>query len=181
MDCMIDLAGVIRESIVDGPGVRFVVFTQGCPHHCPGCQNPQTHAFGQGTPTPVSKIMEEIKKNPLLAGVTLSGGEPFCQADALADLAAQSKALGKNVMVYTGYTLEQLMEKQKQEPGVLRLLKYTDWLVDGPFLLEQKSLELKFRGSRNQRIIDVPHFLHTQQIREVQLVSQYSPEFQHPL
>ncbi len=181
MDGIIDLAGVIRESIVDGPGLRFVVFTQGCPHHCPGCQNPHTHTFGQGTPTPVSKIMDEIKKNPLLSGVTLSGGEPFCQADALAELATQVKAMGKNVMIYSGYTLEQLMEKQKQEASILHLLKQTDWLVDGPFILEKKSLELKFRGSSNQRIIDIPHFLQTKEIREVDLVPQYSPEFQHPL
>lgn len=81
METALRLAGVIRESIVDGPGWRFVVFAQGCPHHCPGCQNPQTHDFAGGYDSKVGNLIAELRKNPLLSGVTLSGGDPFAQAE----------------------------------------------------------------------------------------------------
>lgn len=149
------LAGVIRESIVDGPGWRFVVFTQGCPHHCEGCQNPQTHAFDGGYITNTENLLREIKKDPLLSGVTLSGGEPFCQAESLAALARKVHALGLNVMTYSGWTFEQLFEGRDKNSGWRELLDETDILVDGKFVLAQKSLSLLFRGSANQRLIDV--------------------------
>ena len=149
------LAGVIRESIVDGPGWRFVVFTQGCPHHCEGCQNPQTHDFSGGYLSNTEKLLREIKKDPLLAGVTFSGGEPFCQAAPLALLARQVHELGLNVMTYSGWTFEELYQERNKREGWQELLEETDILVDGKFVLAEKSLALKFRGSRNQRIIDI--------------------------
>ena len=148
------LAGIVPESIVDGPGIRYTVFVQGCPHHCEGCHNPQTHAFGVGTDTAPEDILAELDKKPYLKGITLSGGEPFCQAEALAELAASLKARGKHVMAYTGYTFEQLLALE--DPFVRPLLAQLDLLVDGPFVFAEKSLDLKFRGSANQRVLDVP-------------------------
>ena len=148
------LAGVIRESIVDGPGWRFVVFTQGCPHCCEGCQNPQTHDFAGGYLSNTQNLLREIKKDPLLAGITLSGGEPFCQAKPLALLARQVHKLGLNVMAYSGWTFEELWQDKEKHEGWRELLEETDILVDGKFILAEKSLSLKFRGSKNQRVID---------------------------
>ena len=145
--------GVVAESCVDGPGLRYVIFVQGCPHHCEGCHNPQTHDFHGGNEVSTDKILAEIKSDPLLSGVTFSGGEPFCQAGVLAELAQEIHALGMDVMVYSGWTLEQLKEKAKKEEGVKALLDQTDILVDGPFILAERDLELDFRGSRNQRVI----------------------------
>lgn len=151
------IAGIIGESIVDGPGIRFVVFTQGCPHHCPGCHNPQTHAFDGGELVDTDKLLHKILEDPLVSGVTFSGGEPFCQAEALAELAKELRAHGKHIMTYTGYTWEQL--QQSEDPAVHALLKHTDILVDGRFILEQRDLTLRFRGSRNQRLLDVQESL----------------------
>ncbi|MGN1031360.1 MAG: anaerobic ribonucleoside-triphosphate reductase activating protein [Butyricicoccaceae bacterium] len=147
------VAGTISESIVDGPGFRYVVFTQGCPHHCPGCQNPQTHPFEGGELRDTDELLEEILRDPLLSGVTFSGGEPFCQPKPLADLAKKAHEKGKNIFCYTGYTYEQLMENP--EPAVHELLDQVDILVDGRFEQDQRDLLLRFRGSRNQRLIDV--------------------------
>ena len=112
------LSGIVRESIVDGNGLRFVVFCQGCPHHCPGCHNPQTHDFSGGKDVPLTRILAEIVKNSLLQGVTFSGGEPFCQAGAFAELARRIKALpGRlDVTVYSGYTYEELARKARTDP-----------------------------------------------------------------
>ena len=147
------IAGTVNDSIVDGPGIRFTIFTQGCPHNCEGCHNPQTHDFNGGTIVDTDELLEKIKGNPLLDGVTFSGGEPFCQADALAELGREVKALGLNVITYTGYTFEKLYEK-RSENGWGKLLEVTDHLIDGPFVLAQKDWEIKFRGSSNQRYID---------------------------
>lgn len=147
------IAGIIGESIVDGPGIRFVVFTQGCPHHCPGCHNPQTHAFDGGELVDIDKLAKKILEDPLVSGVTFSGGEPFCQAEALAELAKELRAHGKHIMTYTGYTWEQLQELE--DPAVHTLLSYTDILVDGRFVEAERDLSLRFRGSRNQRLLDV--------------------------
>ena len=153
------IAGIVRESIVDGPGMRFVVFVQGCPHHCPGCHNPQSHSFEGGSIHSVERIFQEICKNPMIRGVTFSGGEPFYQPAALAELGKKIKDAGMHLMIYTGYLFEQLLEKGKEDPAILELLGYCDALVDGPFILAQRSLMLHFRGSRNQRILDVPKSL----------------------
>lgn len=151
------IAGTIGESIVDGPGIRFVIFTQGCPHHCEGCHNPQTHDFAGGTETQTEVLLEQMKGNPLLSGVTLSGGEPFCQPKPLLEIAKAAHAAGKNVMAYSGYTFEQL--KDSEDDDVRALLEQCDILVDGPFVLALRDLTLRFRGSSNQRLIDVPKSL----------------------
>ena len=149
----IRIAGTVNDSIVDGPGYRYTIFTQGCPHHCPGCHNPQSHDFEGGRVTDTDTILRQVRENPLLDGITLSGGEPFCQPEACRALAEAAHDLGMSVWCYTGYTWEKLM--QEADPARLALLEAVDVLVDGPFILAQKSLELKFCGSRNQRLIDV--------------------------
>lgn len=159
MSTRIRLAGVIRESIVDGPGIRMSVFCQGCPHHCKGCHNEQTWDFEGGYDSTVEKIIEEAKKDKLIKGLTLSGGEPFSQAAAMAELARQAKENGYDVVCYTGYTFEKLYADFMKHPEYQALLEQCDLLVDGPFILEEKSLMLHFRGSKNQRILDVPKSL----------------------
>ena len=147
------LAGVIRESITDGPGWRFVIFAQGCPHGCHGCHNPQTHDPSGGYKTTTEALLAEIRKNPLLRGVTFSGGEPFEQADTFAALARDIHALGLDIYTYTGYTFEELLASG--EADKLALLRGSDVLVDGRFVLAEKTLSLPLRGSKNQRVIDV--------------------------
>ncbi len=149
------LAGVVRESIVDGPGLRFVIFCQGCPHGCEGCHNPATHDFLGGYMCPISKIMDAIDANPLLAGVTFSGGEPMCQPDAFLTIAKECKKRELNIMCYTGFTYEELLEMEKSQPSIGELLDLLDYLVDGKFILAERDLSLTFRGSRNQRYIDM--------------------------
>ena len=149
----IRIAGTVNDSIVDGPGYRYTIFAQGCPHHCPGCHNPQSHDFEGGRVTDTDTILRQVRENPLLDGITLSGGEPFCQPEACRALAEAARDLGLSVWCYTGYTWEKLM--QEADPARLALLEAVDVLVDGPYILAQKSLELKFCGSRNQRLIDV--------------------------
>lgn len=150
------LAGVIRESIVDGPGIRMVVFAQGCPHRCKGCHNPETHDPTGGYDSTVGNLLREAKKNPLLRGLTLSGGDPFLQADRFARLAQAAHEAGYNIITYTGYTFEELLAGFAVHPDWEALLRETDILVDGKFILEERSLSLQFRGSKNQRVIDVP-------------------------
>lgn len=148
------IAGTVSDSIVDGPGIRYVIFTQGCPHHCPGCHNPQTHDFAGGTEADVDLILEQIFQNPLISGVTFSGGEPFAQAEALVPIAETVKARQMHLMIYTGYLLEELQKSSRT--GVQRLLELADILVDGPFVLKERNLTLPYRGSENQRVIDLP-------------------------
>lgn len=155
MENIIVCSGIVKESIVDGTGIRYVIFLQGCPHRCAGCHNPNTHAFEGGKPYTVEEILADIKKNPLLSGVTLSGGEPFSQPRPLSLIAQQVKASGMNIWTYSGYTYEELLSMAKEDEYVKLLLNYTDVLVDGRFILDQKSLMLKFRGSKNQRVIDI--------------------------
>lgn len=150
----IRIAGIIRESVVDGPGIRFVVFAQGCKHNCKGCHNPNTHDLNAGKIINTDEIIAEIIKDPLLSGVTFSGGEPFLQAAAFADLAKKVHKLGLNIITYTGYEIETLISKMNSKNAWEDLLVNTDILVDGKFILEEKSLMLKFRGSKNQRVID---------------------------
>jgi len=153
------LAGVARESIVDGPGLRFTVFCQGCPHHCPGCHNQSTHDFEGGTDADIDDILSAIDKNPLLSGVTFSGGEPFCQPEGLYALAREIKNRNLHVTVFSGYTYEELatMAQGKDNTGraIAGLLDLTDMLIDGKFEMALKDLTLPFRGSSNQRIIDM--------------------------
>ena len=136
---------------MDGPGIRYVIFTQGCPHHCRGCHNPETHDPSGGQIADVNTILKQIFSNPLLYGVTFSGGEPFVQAEALVPIAEAVKTKKKHLMIYTGYLYEQLLEMKNKD--VQRLLELSDILVDGPFIMEQRDLTLQYRGSKNQRVI----------------------------
>lgn len=145
------LAGIVGDSITDGPGIRLTVFVQGCPHHCPGCHNPQTWPFAGGYISTPEEVLAQIEANPLLGGVTFSGGEPFCQAAALLPLAEAIKNRGLELAVYTGYTFEELLTLP--DPAVKQLLALTDTLIDGPYMEAERNLELNFRGSANQRIL----------------------------
>ena len=164
---LIRIAGTVSESIVDGPGIRYTIFTQGCPHHCEGCHNPETHDFSGGRLADtaddiLSEIMLDVPYYGKNGGVTFSGGEPFCQPAPLYDLAKRIKENTKlDIMAYTGFTFEQLVEKSKTDEDVKNLLSVVDILVDGKFILAQRSLELHFKGSRNQRIIDCKKSLET--------------------
>ncbi len=151
------ISGVTGDSIVDGPGLRLTIFTQGCPHHCPGCHNPQTHDPDGGFWCETEDILAAMAENPLLDGITLSGGEPFLQPLACLILAKGAHRLGLNVWAYTGYTWEELLAED--DPERMALLGEVDVLMDGPFLLAERSLELRFRGSRNQCAIDVKRSL----------------------
>ena len=152
---LLRLSGVISESIVDGPGFRYVVFTQGCPHGCPGCHNPQTHDFNGGTLIDPLTLLPEIDENPLLAGVTFSGGEPFCQPEALLPLAREIKARGLHLLIFSGYTYEQLQAISASSEATAQLLRLCNTLIDGPYIEEQRDLTLQFRGSANQRVLQL--------------------------
>ena len=147
------ISGIEAESIVDGPGLRYVVFTQGCPHQCFGCHNPETHALNSGYEISIQEIINDFLNNPLLSGMTFSGGEPFLQAESLVLLANIVKKTGKTLVTYTGYTYERLLELGKCNPSIIHLLELTDILIDGPFQISQRDLQLSFRGSANQRIL----------------------------
>lgn len=152
-------ADLQEDSIVDGEGIRTVIWTQGCPHHCPGCHNPQTHDFEGGVLVDVEEVIECMDELRGQDGVTFSGGDPFVQPAACAYLAKHAHELGMNVWCYTGYTFEQLIVLSKSKKEVMDFLKQIDVLVDGRFILAEKSQDALFRGSRNQRLIDVPKSL----------------------
>ena len=160
----IRIAGIADDSIVDGPGIRLTVFTQGCPHHCPGCHNPQTHDFEGGMDKDTDEILDMIAENPLLDGITLSGGEPFCQSEACVCLAKAAQDAGLNVWCYSGYRYEELIAGKAEWK---ELLEHVDVLVDGRFVLEKRTLECKWRGSSNQRLIDVKRSLAENQVIEL--------------
>jgi anaerobic ribonucleoside-triphosphate reductase activating protein len=159
----IRVAGIVPDSAVDGPGLRLAVFFQGCPHKCKGCHNPETHDTCGGREIDTDEITEKLK-NPLCAGITLTGGEPFLQTEQLVFLAKRTKELGLNVVCFTGYTLEQLLKAGKREA-----LEYIDILIDGPYTEELRTFDLPFRGSKNQRMIDVNAFLHPQEKKGMNL------------
>jgi anaerobic ribonucleoside-triphosphate reductase activating protein len=150
----IRIAGIANDSIVDGPGLRYAVFTQGCLRHCEGCHNPETHSLDSGMMRETEDLIAGMSANPLLSGVTLSGGEPFLQPVPCARIALAAHDMGLNIWTYTGFTLEELLALENRD--IQGLLDCTDVLVDGPFIKTERSLELKFRGSRNQRLIDMP-------------------------
>lgn len=147
----IRIAGISTESVCDGPGLRSVVFFQGCKHHCPACHNPQTWPLDGGRMLSISQCFTELKLNPLISGVTFSGGEPFLQLEAALGLAQMIKNANRSLWIYTGYLWEELIENRK----ALVLLRITDVLVDGPYLEQFFQPGLQFRGSSNQRLIDV--------------------------
>jgi len=143
------------DSIVDGEGIRTVIWTQGCSHNCPGCHNPQTHSFKGGFLKDVDELKEEISNLKLQDGITFSGGDPMFQSQVCAEIAKHCKKLNLNVWCYTGFTFEQLLSMAKYKPSIMEFLENIDVLVDGKFIEKLKSYDLMFRGSNNQRIIDV--------------------------
>ena len=160
----IRLYGTVNDSIVDGPGLRYVIFTQGCLHHCPGCHNPDSHAIDGGYIEDTEQCLLEIDQNPLLDGVTLSGGEPFLQATALIHFVQKVKKRHLHVMIYSGYTFEEILGDEEK-----KLLSLCDTLVDGKFILSLKSMELLYKGSSNQRIIDIQASLKTHMVIEQEI------------
>lgn len=156
-----------RDSIVDGEGIRSVIWTQGCIHNCPGCHNPETHSFQDGIEVDVELVKEKIKNLEGQDGITFSGGDPMEQSKACAELAKYCKSLGLNVWCYTGYKFEELLEKAKYILSIKEFLDNIDVLVDGKFILSQKSYDVVFRGSKNQRLIDVQASLKNDKVIEV--------------
>lgn len=150
---LLRVAGIEHESIVDGPGMRMCVFVQGCTHNCPGCHNPQTHALDAGTVMPAGEILDLFAQDPLLSGITFSGGEPFLQPEPLVWIARRVHDLGKNVFAYSGFTFEQLLARAATDCHTKALLHEVDWLCDGPYVEALRNLELEFRGSSNQRLL----------------------------
>lgn len=161
------IAGTVDDSIVDGPGIRFTIFTQGCSHRCKGCHNPQTHDPMQGTAVTVDELWRKIKQNRLLSGVTFSGGEPFDQPRPLVELALLCREDGLNIWAYSGYSYEDLLNDTSLV-GAADLLRLCDVLVDGLYMEALGSFELKWRGSSNQRIIDVPASLDAGSVVELE-------------
>lgn len=160
-----------RDSIVDGEGIRSVIWTQGCIHNCPGCHNPETHSFKDGYLIDIEEIKKEIDKLSDQDGITFSGGDPMEQATACAEIAKYSRTKGLNVWCYTGYTFEELLEKSLVFPNIKEFLENIDVLIDGKFILEEKSYDVIFRGSKNQRLIDVQKSLKENKIT---LITKYS-------
>ena len=160
------IAGFVEESIVDGPGFRIVIFFQGCAHHCYGCHNPETWDFEGGKEVSFDLIKKIIDDNPYADGITLSGGDPLYQIDASTEIAEYAKSKGLDVILYTGFLFEEVLEMTKANQRLKDLLNNVETLIDGPFILEQRHLSLKFRGSSNQRIIDVKKSLMQNKIVE---------------
>ena len=143
------------DSIVDGEGLRSVIWFQGCSHNCPGCHNPETHDFNAGIEKSIEELKEEIRGLEFQKGVTFSGGDPMMQVDALAELASCVHECGMNVWVYTGFTFDEVLELAKKNENYMKALENIDVLVDGKFVMDLRSFDVQFRGSSNQRIIDV--------------------------
>ena len=152
----IRLAGIVGDSITDGVGLRMTIFTQGCPHKCKGCHNPETHDFNGGYEITPTDLINKIDSSHIITGVTFSGGEPMCQAKALLPVAQYIKKRGLHLAIYSGFTYEQLLAMGED---VMNLLKLTDVLVDGKFNISKRSMDLKFMGSTNQRPINVQESL----------------------
>lgn len=159
----IRIFGTVNDSIVDGPGMRYAIFCQGCMHACKGCHNPKSHAMDGGEVVDTQVILDEISENSLLDGVTFSGGEPMLQPEPLLEIAKKVKALGLNIVMYSGYLFEEIV---KIGPVHKELLSLCDMLVDGKFDQDKKSLALLYRGSSNQRLINVQASLKQGQVVE---------------
>lgn len=165
------------DSVVDGPGIRGVIWTQGCPHHCKGCHNPITHSFDGGFLVDIEDVKKEISELKNHTGITFSGGDPMMQPKECLELAKYSKSLGYNIWCYTGFNFEDLKNEQ------LKFLEYIDVLVDGKFELAQKSLNLRFKGSMNQRVIDIPATLKNGSVVLLDgfnTIKTYQPIYQKP-
>lgn len=155
MEKTIRLSGIAYESLVNGPGIRRVFFAQGCKHNCKGCFNLDTHDFCGGEERDIELLIKDTLDNPILSGVTFSGGDPWEQADKFAYMAKAFKQSGLNIWSYTGYTYEYILENKDTRLGWNELLNNIDILVDGKFEEDKQQDGLKFRGSVNQRIIDI--------------------------
>lgn len=173
------IASIVNDSIVDGQGIRLAVFVQGCSHHCKGCHNPHTHDPEGGHEESVEFILHMLKSDPLVDGITLTGGEPFDQALVCARLAHGARRLGYDVWTYTGYTYEEIISSDRADWQLL--LANTTVLVDGPFVESLKSYELKFRGSTNQRLIDVKESFRSNCVIEYSLKENILSKFQVPV
>ena len=154
---------IVDGTSVDGPGLRTSIYLAGCPHHCEGCHNPQSWDPAGGTEMTVDEIMAHVDEEDY--DVTLSGGDPLAQIDALLPLAKRLHDTGRHLWCYTGYTYEQVCA----DPSLKRILPYLEVLVDRPFILAERDISLLFRGSRNQRLVDVQH-------STLSAVCLYSPE-----
>lgn len=168
---MLRIAGIEQESMVDGEGIRFVVFMQGCSHNCEGCHNPETHDFHGGMEICADEILKLVESDPLIDGITLSGGDPFFQAKKLLPLCKYWKSKGLNIWAYTGFVFDEFMKYKNNEesdkrltPDMLELLNYIDVVVDGPFMIDKRTLEKEYIGSSNQRLIDVQETLKNNKI-----------------
>lgn len=164
MSKTVRLAGIAYESLVNGPGMRRVFFAQGCKHKCKGCFNPETHSFEDGEIMDMDKLIKDVLDNPLLKGVTFSGGDPIEQAHSFAYMAKAFKNYNLNIWCYTGYTFEKLLEVMKVDTAISELLNNIDVLVDGRFEINNKEEGLRFRGSTNQRIINVKESLNQNKV-----------------
>lgn len=158
------LCGIEMDSVVDGPGVRMTIFFQGCPHHCEGCHNPETWDYdAECLEMSVKDVLKLFDEDSILSGVTLSGGEPLSPRnfEEIFELVRAIKERNKNVWIYSGYTIDKVLEKYP----VLRteLFPFVDVMVDGPFVLKERDLLLDFKGSRNQRLIDVQKYLNNEE------------------
>ena len=150
------LSGITPESLVDGPGLRYVIFTQGCMHQCPNCHNPDSWDINAGREFTVKEIIRRLKRQKkTIRGITFSGGEPFLQAGELAQVAAAARLTGWDTVTYTGFTYEELTELAKIDSGIPELLSASDILIDGRYIQKKRNTSLLFRGSSNQRIIDM--------------------------
>lgn len=155
MSNKIRLAGIAYESLVNGPGIRRVFFSQGCNHDCVGCFNKDTHNFSGGDEMEIDSLIKDVSENPMIKGITFSGGDPLEQAEKFAYMASEFKKIGLNIWCYTGYTFEYIIENLDNRIGWRDLIYNIDVLVDGKFELNKTKNGLRFRGSTNQRIIDV--------------------------
>jgi anaerobic ribonucleoside-triphosphate reductase activating protein len=158
------LAGVKRDCIVDGPGLRLSIYTQGCSHRCPGCHNPETQDPGGGSPVQIAELLDLIDSCSGLDGITISGGEPFEQSQPVSELASAVFEEGLNLVIYSGYTFEKLLVMSRSDRHIRNILNRSWLLIDGPFILAERDLTIPFRGSRNQRIIDLPGSLQSNRV-----------------
>ncbi|MDD4504407.1 MAG: anaerobic ribonucleoside-triphosphate reductase activating protein [Clostridiaceae bacterium] len=156
------VAGIVKESIVDGPGFRYVIFAQGCNHGCKGCHNPDTHSLDGGYVVDTDSLVKDIMQSKYIDGVTFSGGEPFLQADSFIHIAEKLKEVNINIVCYTGFTYEELVESKNKSR--VKLLGLIDMLIDGPYMEELRDLGLTYRGSNNQRLIDAKSSLKEQKV-----------------
>lgn len=160
----IRLSGIAYESLVNGPGMRRVFFSQGCKHNCKGCFNPDTHSFDGGEEKNMDELIKDVLRNPMIKGVTFSGGDPFERAEEFSYMAKKFRENNINVWSYTGYMFEDIMSNLDIRNGWKELINNIDVLVDGRFEEDEKEEGLKFRGSSNQRIIDIPKSIKSNKI-----------------